>query len=58
MYLEVDTTHFYHLSLFNLVLGLTSIFIEIQEVQMMNSIYDDMTLYNHATILGRQQVHI
>ncbi len=26
MYLEVGTTHFYHLALFNLVLGLTSIF--------------------------------
>ncbi len=36
MYLEVGTTHFYHLVLFNLVLGFTSIFIEIQEVQMMN----------------------
>ncbi len=52
------TTHFYHLALFNLVLGLTSIFIEIQEVHMMNGIYGDMTLYSHATILGRQQVHI
>ncbi len=58
MYLEVGTTHFFHLALLNLVLGLTSIFIEIQEVQMMNGIYGDMTLYNHATILGGQQVHI
>ncbi len=58
MYLEVGTTHFYHLALFNLVLSLTSIFIEIQEVQMMNGIYGDMTLYGHATILGGQQVHI
>ncbi len=54
MYLEVGMTHFYHLALFNLVLGLTSIFIEIQEVQMMNGIYDDMTLYSPATILGGQ----
>ncbi len=58
MYLKVSTTHFYHLALFNLVLGLTSIFIEIQEVQMMNGIYGDMTLYGHTTILGGQQVHI
>ncbi len=58
MYLEVGITNFYHLALFNLVLGLTSIFIEIQEVQMMNGIYGDMTLYSHATILGGQQVHI
>ncbi len=43
---------FYHFALFNLVLGLSSIFIEIQEVQMMNGIYGDMTLYGHATILG------
>ncbi len=56
MYLEVGTTHFYHLALVNLVLGLSSIFIE--EVQMMNDIYGDMTLYGHATILGGQQVHI
>ncbi len=42
----------------NLVLGLTSIFIEIQEVQMLNGTYGDMTLYGHATILGGQQVHI
>ncbi len=52
MYLEVGSTHFYHLVLFNLVLGLSSIFIEIQEVQMMNGIYRNMTLYGHATILG------
>ncbi len=58
MYFEVGTTHFYHLALFNLVLGLTSIFIEIQEVQMMNGIYGDMTLYGYATILEGQQVHI
>ncbi len=50
MYLKVGTTHFYHLVLFNLVLGITSIFIEIQKVQMMNGIYGDMTLYGHATI--------
>ncbi len=58
MYFEVGTTHFYHLALFNLVLGLKSIFIEIQEVKMKNSIYGDMTLYSHTTILGGQQVHI
>ncbi len=51
MYLEVGTTHFYYLALFNLVLGLTSIFIEIQEVQMMNGIYGDMTLYRFYNIL-------
>ncbi len=45
-------THFYHLALFNFVFGLMSIFIEIQEIQMMNGIYGDMTLYSHATILG------
>ncbi len=49
---------FHHLALFNLVLGLTSIFIEIQEVQMMNGIYGDMTLYSHATIQGGQPVTI
>ncbi len=27
-------------------------FIEIQDVQMMNGIYGDMTLYSHATIQG------
>ncbi len=48
----------FNLALFNLVLGLTSIFIEIQEVQMMNGIYGDMTLYSHATILEGQQFHI
>ncbi len=58
MYLEVGTTNFYHLALFNLVHGLTSIFIEIQEVQMMNGIYGDMTLYGHATIIGGKEVHI
>ncbi len=58
MYLEVGMTHFDHLALFNLGLGFTSIFIEIQEVQMMNGIYGDMTLYGHATILRGQQVHI
>ncbi len=57
MYLEVGMTHFSHLALFNLVLGLMSIFIEIQEVQMMNGIYGNMTLYGHAKILGGQQVH-
>ncbi len=35
-----------------------SIFIEIQDVQMMNGIYGDMTLYGHATIIGGQQVNI
>ncbi len=58
MYLEGGTAHFYHVALFNLVLGHSSIFIEIQEVQMMNGIYGDMTLYSHATILEGQQFHI
>ncbi len=42
----------FHLALFNLVLGLMSMFIEIQDVQMMNGIYGDLTLYGHATIIG------
>ncbi len=54
MYLEVSMTDFYHLALFNLVLGLSSIFIEIQEVQMMNGICGDMTLYSHATFIEGQ----
>ncbi len=33
-------------------------FIEIQDVQMMNGIYGDMTLYGHAIIIGGQQAHI
>ncbi len=55
MYLEVGTTH---LALFNLVLGLMSIFIEIQEVQMMKGIYmvmppsygDNKSIYRPVTI--------
>ncbi len=51
MYLEVGTTHFYHLAF-----GAWpyDYFIEIQDVQMMNGIYGDITLYGHATIIGGQ----
>ncbi len=49
MYLKVGTTHFYRLALYNLVLGITTILLN---VQMMNVTYGDMTLYGHATIIG------
>ncbi len=49
---------FYHWPNIIWCLAVRVFFIEIQDVQMMNGIYGDMTLYGHATIIGGQQVHI
>ncbi len=51
MYLKVGTTHFYHLALYNLVLGLREILLKSKMLKWWMS-HGDMTMYSHATILG------
>ncbi len=51
IYLKVGTTHFYHLALCNLVLGLTNILLKSKLFRWWMS-YCYMTDYGHATIIG------
>ncbi len=50
-YLKVGTTHFYRLALYNLVLGLTDIWLKSKLFKWW-MLDGDMTDYGHATIIG------
>ncbi len=50
MYLMDGITHFYHLALCNLVLGLMNILLKSKLFRWWMS-YGDMTVYGHATII-------